>query len=169
MQQPLVEFELTKEFRDRFQEALDKRDLDFIRKSLEDVKPADITTLLYEFIQTSRSMLWTCFRFRPRLKLSATLTPIRAKFLKSIHAVGNNYLLNELASDDTADILNELPIKEREQVLSGLENKLRIQVTELLRYEANVAGGLMAKELIKARYTGLSWNVSKRSESRRRV
>ena len=60
--------------------------------------------------------------------------------------------LNQLASDDTADILNELPINEREGVLSGLEPTLKIQVTELLRYEENVAGGLMAKELIKARY-----------------
>ena len=64
--------------------------------------------------------------------------------------------LNQLASDDTADILNELPIKEREQVLSGLEPELKLQVTELLRYEENVAGGLMAKELIKARY---NWTV----------
>ena len=48
-QQPLVEFELTVEFRTRFQEALDERDADFIRKTLADVKPADITTLLYEF------------------------------------------------------------------------------------------------------------------------
>ena len=44
-----AEFELTKEFRDRFQEALDQRDDKFIRESLEDVNPVDITTLLYEF------------------------------------------------------------------------------------------------------------------------
>jgi magnesium transporter len=41
-------------------------------------------------------------------------------------------------------------------VLSGLEPELKLQVTELLRYEENVAGGLMAKELIKARY---NWTV----------
>ena len=39
-------------------------------------------------------------------------------------------------------------------MLSGLEPELKLQVTELLRYEDNVAGGLMAKELIKARYDG---------------
>jgi magnesium transporter len=65
-------------------------------------------------------------------------------------------MVNLIDSDDAADILNELPIKLREQVLSGLEDQLRIQVTELLRYEDNVAGGLMVKELIKAR---VNWTV----------
>ena len=76
----------------------------------------------------------------------------RKKFLKVYPPSEIINFLNQLASDDTADILNELPIKEREQVLSGLEPELKLQVTELLRYEENVAGGLMAKELIKARY-----------------
>ena len=40
---------MTKEFRDRFQQALDQRDGQFIRESLQEVKPADITALLYEF------------------------------------------------------------------------------------------------------------------------
>ena len=80
-------------------------------------------------------------------------TRIHAKsFLKIYPPSEIINFLNQLASDDTADILNELPIKEREEVLSGLEPNLRLQVTELLRYEENVAGGLMAKELIKARY-----------------
>jgi magnesium transporter len=76
----------------------------------------------------------------------------RKRFLKIYPPSEIINFLNQLASDDTADILNELPIKEREEVLSGLELTLKTQVTELLRYEENVAGGLMAKELIKARY-----------------
>ena len=49
MQEPVIEFDFTKEFRDRFQEALDARDAPFIRESLESVKAADITALLYQF------------------------------------------------------------------------------------------------------------------------
>ncbi|NJM26554.1 MAG: magnesium transporter, partial [Bacteroidia bacterium] len=64
--------------------------------------------------------------------------------------------LNLLDSDDAADILNELDLKVREKVLSGLDKELQGQVTELLRYEEHVAGGLMAKELIRAR---VNWSV----------
>ncbi len=153
MEQPLVEFELTKEFRDRFQLALDEGDEGFIRKILEDVKPADIAALLYEFNAEESKHVMDLLSIETQAEIISDLDPdTRKKFLKIYPPSEIINFLNQLASDDTADILNELPIKEREQVLSGLEQELRIQVTELLRYEENVAGGLMAKELIKARY-----------------
>lgn len=153
MEQPLVEFELTKEFRDRFQQALDEQDDSFIRKILEDVKPADITALLYEFNSEESKYVMDLLSIETQAEIISDLDPdTRKRFLKVYPPKEIINFLNQLASDDTADILNELPIKEREQVLSGLEPELKMQVTELLRYEENVAGGLMAKELIKARY-----------------
>jgi magnesium transporter len=153
VEQPLVEFELTKEFRDRFQQALDDRDNQFIRKILEDVKPADIAALLYEFNSEESKYTMDLLSIEIQAEIISDLDPdTRKGFLKVYPPSEIINFLNQLASDDTADILNELPIKEREQVLSGLEPELKMQVTELLRYEENVAGGLMAKELIKARY-----------------
>lgn len=153
MEQPLVEFELTKEFRDRFQQALDERDESFVRKTLEDVKPADITALLYEFNSEESKYVMDLLSIEIQAEIISDLDPdTRKRFLKIYPPKEIINFLNQLASDDTADILNELPIKAREEVLSGLEAELKIQVTELLRYEENVAGGLMAKELIKARY-----------------
>jgi magnesium transporter len=153
VEQPLVEFELTKEFRDRFQQALDERDELFIRKTLEDVKPADITALLYEFNSQESKYVMDLLSIEIQAEIISDLdTETRKRFLKVYPPREIINFLNQLASDDTADILNELPIKAREEVLSGLEPELKTQVTELLRYEENVAGGLMAKELIKARY-----------------
>ena len=153
MEQPLVEFELTKEFIERFQQALDERDEHFIRKILGDVKAADITALLYEFNSEESKYVMDLLSIEVQAEIISDLDPdTRKRFLKIYQPSEIINFLNQLASDDTADILNELPIKEREEVLSGLESTLKTQVTELLRYEENVAGGLMAKELIKARY-----------------
>ncbi|HEY5916098.1 MAG TPA: magnesium transporter [Chryseolinea sp.] len=153
MEQPLVEFELTKEFIERFQQALDERDEQFIRKILGDVKAADITALLYEFNSEESKYVMDLLSIEVQAEIISDLDPdTRKRFLKIYPPSEIINFLNQLASDDTADILNELPIKEREEVLSGLESTLKTQVTELLRYEENVAGGLMAKELIKARY-----------------
>src|SRR5258708_37831049 len=58
-------------------------------------------------------------------------------------------IVNQLDSDDAADILNELPVKQSEEVLAGLDPLLRSQVIDLLRYDDHVAGGIMAKELSK--------------------
>lgn len=157
MQEPVVEFELSKDFRDRFQEALDNRDADFIRQSLNGVPPADITALLYEFTSEESKYVMNLLPLETQAEIINDLDPESRKSLLKTYASNEIVVfLNQLASDDTADILHELPIKEREQVLSGLDAELRMQVTELLRYEENVAGGLMAKELIKAR---VHWSV----------
>jgi magnesium transporter len=157
VEQQLVEFELTKEFRDRFQQALDERDEQFIRKSLEDIKAADITRLLYEFKPEESKYVLDLLPIELQSEIFNDLDPDERKnFLKIYRPSEIATFLNQLASDDTADILHELPVKQREEVLSGLDAELRAQVTELLRYEENVAGGLMAKELIKAR---INWTV----------
>jgi magnesium transporter len=157
VQEPLVEFELTKEFRDRFQEALDNRDATFIRDSLSGIKAADITRLLYEFNSEESKYVMDLLPLELQAEIISDLdSETRRKYLRVYQPQEIIEFLNQLASDDTADILHELPVKEREEVLSGLDPELRGQVTELLRYEENVAGGLMAKELMKARF---HWTV----------
>ena len=49
MVENVVQFELSKEFLERFQEAIETRDDAFVITSLEGVIPADITALLEEF------------------------------------------------------------------------------------------------------------------------
>jgi magnesium transporter len=152
-----IEFELTKEFRDRFQVALDERDVTFILSALEDVKAADIASLLYEYTPEESKYVLGLLPLELQSDIINNLDPdARKKFLTMYPPPFIANFLNQLASDDTADILHELPVKGREEVLGLLEPELRIQVTELLRYEENVAGGLMAKELIKAR---INWTV----------
>jgi magnesium transporter len=157
VQEPQIEFELTKEFRDRFQEALDARDVTFIRNILDGVKSADITSLLYEFNSQESKFVLDLLTLEQQAEIINDLDPdTRKNYIKIYQPAEIAMLLNQLDSDDVADILHELPVKVREEVLSDLGGELRTQVTELMRYEANVAGGLMAKELIKAR---VDWTV----------
>lgn len=157
MQERIIEFQLTKEFRDRFQVALDERDVDFIRSALDGVMAADVAALLNEFNLDEVSVVMDLLAVDLQAEVINDLdADIRKQFLKSLDPSQIVVFLNQLASDDVADILHELPVKEREQVLLDLDVELRAQVIELLRYEENVAGGLMAKELIKAR---VHWTV----------
>lgn len=147
-----VEFELNKEFRDRFQEALNTRDGDFIRDSLQEVNPADITALLYEFNGEESKYVLDLLTLDVRSRIINDLdADTRKNFLSNYTTEEITEVVNLLDSDDVADILNELPIKTSEEIIARLDADLRSQVIDLLRYEENVAGGLMAKELIKAR------------------
>lgn len=152
-----MKFNLTKKFRDRFKKALDKRDDKFVRESLADVNPTDVTTLLYEFTPEESKYTLDILSLEVRARIINDLdSESRSGFLK-IYTPGEiTEVINVLDSDDAADILNELPIKTSEEVIAGLDSVLRAQVIDLLRYDENVAGGLMAKELIKARD---NWSV----------
>jgi len=157
VEEQALEFELTKEFRDRFQQALDEHDDLFIRNILQDVKPADIASLFVEFTTEESKYFLDLLPTEVQSEVLRDLdSETRKKYLKLHEPHTIALLLNQLLSDDTADILHELPVKEREEVLVDLDPELRLQVTELLRYEENVAGGLMAKELIRAH---VNWTV----------
>jgi magnesium transporter len=152
-----VAFGLTKEFRDRFQQALDERDNTFIQQNLEGINAADITALLYEFNSEESKYVLDLLDVEIRAEIITDLdSDARVAFLKTYQPDELIKIIDHLDSDDAADILNELPIKVREEVLAGLDKVLRSQVIDLLRYDENVAGGLMAKELITAR---VSWTV----------
>ncbi len=152
-----IEFELTKEFRDRFQEALDNRDREFILGSLNDVNPVDITALLYEFNAEESKFTLDILSLEIRAAIVKDLDSDTRKVFLSVYTPKEiSDIVNLLDSDDAADILNELPIKMSEEVLAGLDPIVHAQVIDLLRYDSNVAGGLMAKELIKVRN---QWSV----------
>lgn len=153
----LIQFELSKEFVERFQRALDERDQKFILQSLEDVNPADISALLYEYNSEESKFVMGLLSLEIQAQIINDLDEdTRVNFLKVYETAEITALVNLLNSDDAADILNEQPIKIREEILHALEPELRAQVIDLLRYEENVAGGLMAKELIKVRN---NWTV----------
>lgn len=153
-----VEFELTKEFRDRFQQALDERDGSFVLDSLDGVNPADITSLLYEFTSEESKYVLDLLPLETRARIINDLDPdTRKSFLKVYQPVEISQFINLLDSDDAADILNELTIAESEEILSNLDPEQKAQVIDLLRYDEHVAGGLMAKELVKA---NVNWTVS---------
>lgn len=154
----LVVFELSNEFRERFSEALQEKDIAFIKSSLEGVKSADISTLLEEFDSDETKYVLKILEPEIRAEIINDLDEdVREKFLRSFETEEITEIVNNLDSDDAVDILNELPIKDREEVLAGIDNEEKeANILDLLRYEEDVAGGLMAKELIKA---NLNWTV----------
>ena len=69
-------------------------------------------------------------------------------------------------SDDAVDLLNEQPIRVREEVIALLEDREQARfILDLLHYEEDVAGGLMQKELVKA---NVNWTVNQCIEELRK-
>lgn len=153
----LLHFELTREFHDRFCEALEAGDDKFIKESLSEAKPEDVSSFLGEFTDEEVKSILTKLPVEQSAEIINFFEPdFRQELLRGFAPEEIVLYVDQLASDDAADILHELPTRKREEVLLGLNYELRAQVTELLRYEDDVAGGLMAKELIRVR---ANWTV----------
>ncbi|RIV35261.1 magnesium transporter [Flagellimonas lutimaris] len=83
---------------------------------------------------------------------------IREAVLKNLTAKEIAGELSELDTDDAADIINELPKELVQEVISEIEDRDHAKdIVDLLRYEEDSAGGLMAKELVKVNE---NWTVT---------
>ncbi|MDP3353392.1 MAG: magnesium transporter [Flavobacteriaceae bacterium] len=82
---------------------------------------------------------------------------VREKILSSLSAREIADELIELDSDDAADIISELSDARMKEVISEIDDDEHAKdIVELLRYDEDSAGGLMAKELVKVNE---NWNV----------
>ena len=69
-------------------------------------------------------------------------------FLKKLSIPRQNEVLEEMSSDERADFVRALDEDESKDVMSKLNTEDKKEVTELLQYEPDTAGGLMAVEVI---------------------
>jgi magnesium transporter len=83
---------------------------------------------------------------------------IREKVLKNLSSKEIAEEVEELDTDDAADMISELPEARQAEVISQIEDEEhREEIQELLAYDEDTAGGLMAKELVKVYET---WTVA---------
>lgn len=82
----------------------------------------------------------------------------REKVLRNLSSKEIAEEIEELDTDDAADIIAELPEERQAEVISQIEDQEhKAEIQELLAYDEDTAGGLMAKELVKVYET---WTVA---------
>ena len=162
-----IHFELSKEYLDRLNQAIDEGDVAFVAQTMHEVNPADISEVLEELeVEAAATVLNVLSAEVGAVVVSEMDDDDRNKLLKTLTPPRIAEFINLLDSDDAVDILSDLPLKVREQVIASLENpEKEASILDLLRYEDDCAGGLMAKELIKC---NLNWKVSQCIEEIRR-
>lgn len=153
-----MQFELTKEYIERLQTAIEENDTAFIVNTMEEQHPADITAVLHE-LDTPESKFVT--DLLPKEITADIISNLdddtRKRFIKVFESEEVAALLPFMNSDDAADMLDEQPVKFREEVIALIDDvETANNIIELLHYDDDCAGGLMAKELIKANF---NWSV----------
>ncbi|MGL1885802.1 MAG: magnesium transporter [Reichenbachiella sp.] len=156
----IMDFELSKEYLERFKTAVGDKENDFIQSSLEGVNSADITELLVEFDGEQSKYVLDLLEPQVGAEVIVELEEdIQSRFLELYSNKEIAKYLDLMDSDDSVDILNLFSLKQREEIISLLENEEKAgHILELIRYDDGLAGSLMAKELIKA---NLNWSMQR--------
>ncbi|MEP5613109.1 MAG: magnesium transporter [Cyclobacteriaceae bacterium] len=151
-------FELSVEFKDRFQLALDDQDDEFITKSFEGVNSADISAFLDEFDGEECKYVFDLLSVEIGAEILEELEEdVREDFIKQFTATEIAAFVEQMDSDDGTDILYEMSVADRNEVIRQIGDEEKAShLMELLEYDEDVAGGLMAKELITANY---NWSI----------
>lgn len=162
-----MQFELSKEFLNHIEDAISHQDNSFIEEHLKDLHAADINSILYELNTPESKYIFDLLDNELCAEILSDLDEdIRAKFLKNFQPQEIASFIYFIDSDDAADILNEQALKVRQETISHLSDKQKAtDILDLLRYEDDTAGGLMAKELITA---NINWTVTQCIEEIRR-
>jgi magnesium transporter len=155
-----LNFELTKEYLDELREYIANQDEEGAFNMISDLHPADIAEIYNELnIEEARFIHIMLDGDKAADVLIELEEDDRERFLEVLPGdVIAKQFIDKLDSDDAADVLGELSEDKRDEVLSYVENLDQAgDIVDLLSYDENSAGGLMAKELISVNE---NWNLT---------
>ena len=152
-------FKITASFLEKLIGLINENQDSKIKKLFSEIHYADVAEVLEE---VSFDEAIYIIKLLDSEKTSEILTEldddIREIILENLSAKEIAEEVEEMDSDDAADIIGELSEERQERVISALEDdELVADIKELLSYEENSAGALMAKELVKVYET---WTVA---------
>ncbi len=154
----MTPFKLTDELLAEIEQLIETQNGAELEHLLGDVHYADIAEIINELNEDEATYL---IKLLDSDKTSDVLTEldedVREAILNNLSSKEIAEELEELDTDDAADIVAELPEEIVQEVISEIEDREHAQdIVDLLRYDENSAGGLMAKELVKVNE---NWNV----------
>lgn len=154
----MTPFKLTDELIAQIQQLIEEKKNVDLRMMMKEFHYADIAEIADELTVDEATYLIKLLDSEKTSDILAEMDEdIREAVLNNLSAKEIAGELEELDTDDAADIVSELPKEIVQQVISEIEDREHAKdIVDLLRYDEDTAGGLMAKELVRVNE---NWNV----------
>ena len=144
--------EITRELLDQIKETIQSQDEASLTGLLENLHPADIAEICEELEWKDAHYIYLLLDDEIASDVLAELEePERNKLLGTLppEVIARKFIIN-MDSDDAADVLSKLTDERKEEILLHLKDIDHAgDIVDLMSYDEDTAGGLMAKELIK--------------------
>jgi magnesium transporter len=155
-----MRFELTKEYLEELNTVVEEKVEAKVLELIEGLHAVDIAEILEE--QSLQEAKAFYFLLPEELGAEALVEldeDTRERFLKEISSKDiAGKIIDNLDSDDAADLIGELSEEKQDEVISHLEDlEHASDIIDLLNYDEDTAGGLMGKELVKV---NIEWTVA---------
>lgn len=156
----MTPFQLNDEILSQFKSDIEQRNANALKKRAGEYHYADLAEIVDELSIDEGIYL---IKLLDSEKTSDVLTEVdedvRESILELLSVKEIAEEVEELDTDDAVDLIAELPEERQAEVIAQIEDEERVQdIQELLTYDEDSAGGLMAKELVKVNE---NWTVTK--------
>ncbi len=135
--------------RERILDFIEEQKNDEILYELNDLHEADIAELLETFNQEERvyvfNLLDKGIKARVIIELEET---IKEYLVAELNNETIAEILEEVDSDEAVDIVQDLPIIQQEEILSSVNREVAEEVSGLINYDEDTAGGIMGLEFL---------------------
>ncbi|RPG80550.1 MAG: magnesium transporter [Crocinitomicaceae bacterium TMED114] len=151
--------EITRDFLYALSADISGRQDDRLKTRLSELHPADIADIFDRLEEEEVQYLWKLIDIEERGDVLVELEEdVREGLLSTLSTreIAEEVLEN-IDSDDAADVVGELPEERAAEVIAELDTEDREDLLSLLRYPEGTAGALMGTELIRVE---LEWTVT---------
>ena len=147
----MARFQIDSLYLNEIKERILKEDKKSLKRKLKSIHYADLAEIIESISINHATFLIKLLGSEKTADALADVDPdIREGILDQLSAKEIADEVLELDTDDAADIILELPEERKEKVMSQINDDEHLSdIRDLLRYDENTAGGLMAKELVK--------------------
>jgi len=155
-----VQFELTKEFLENLNNIVKNNDPAKVMEFIDGLHAVDIAEILDEQSTEEAKAFYALLPDELGADALVELDEdVRERFLKEISSEDiAEKIIENLDTDDAADVIGELSEEQQDEVISHIEDiEHASDIIDLLHYDEDTAGGLMAKELVKVK---IEWDVA---------
>ena len=146
----MKQFKINDELISKINKLIEDNNRDKLLSSLADIHYADLAEI-FELLETTEVIFLV--KIFDKQKIADALAEIdedlREIILEKLSAKEIAEKIVELDTDDATDVISELTEERQERVFSQIKDaELTDDIKELLKYDEDTAGGLMAKELV---------------------
>lgn len=159
--------DITRDYLQALGEDIAERRDDELRARFEELHPADIAEVFDRLEDEQVQYLWKLIDIEERGDVLVELEEdVRETLLATLtnEEIAEEVLEN-IDSDDAADVVGELPEERAEKVIAQLDTEDREDLLTLLRHPEGTAGALMGTELIRVE---MDWTVTQAIREMRR-